>query len=336
MTTDFHSFSPARRTLLPWIAALGSVLFQVGCHRVSPARAASPPSSNRPASAAPARTLELATDQLQAIQIASVQTGEFADEFEAVGSVSFEEDPAIVQAESTLLTAAANWQASRRELTRVQSLGEANGIAPKEAEAAVAAEQSAAAVLQAAREAVRALGVADSRVDRLVKTARFDTPGTEGPRKWVLAALPESESPNLRAGQAVRVSVPALPGHWYSGRVSRVYATIDPSTHRVMVRAQVNDPEKQLRPGMLATVVVRFADPVKANSIPTTAAVREGDGSMIAWVTTDRRHFDVRPVRLGLQSKGRYQVLEGLQTGELVVTEGGVFLSNLLEAPPSD
>jgi len=57
---------------------------------------------------------------------------------------------------------------------------------------------------------------------------------------------------------------------------------------------------------------------------------------MIVWVTADRRHFDVRPVKLAQQSQGHYQVLEGLQVGELLVAEGGVFLSNLLEAPPSD
>jgi cobalt-zinc-cadmium efflux system membrane fusion protein len=57
---------------------------------------------------------------------------------------------------------------------------------------------------------------------------------------------------------------------------------------------------------------------------------------MIAWVTTDRHHFLQRPVKLGLQADGRYQVLEGLRPGELLVTDGGVFLSNLLEAPPSD
>jgi len=330
------SSPPGPRTLLPLIAAIGGAVFQVGCHRINSARADSPTAATPPAIDARARSLELSTAQLQAIRIEPVQTGEFAIESEAVGRVGFDEDPAIVQAESTLLTAAANWEASRRELKRVQSLGEANGIAPKEAEGAVAAEQSAAAALKAAREAVRALGVSDSRVDHLVKTARFDPPGTTGTRKWVLADLPESESPNVHPGQAVRVSVSAFPGHWYLGRVSRVYATIDPGTHRVTVRAQVDDPKSELRPGMLATVVVRFAGPIKGTAIPTTAAVREGDGSMIAWVTADRRHFDVRPLRLGLQSKGSYQVLEGLQPGELVVAEGGVFLSNLLEAPPSD
>jgi cobalt-zinc-cadmium efflux system membrane fusion protein len=334
----YHSLSSLKdpRTFLPLIAAIGGGLFQVGCDRFSSARADSATAAARPGPDARARTLELTFDQLQAIRIEPVLAGEFAFELETVGSVGLEEDPAIIQAESSLLTAAANWEASRRELKRVQSLGESNGIAPKETEGALAAEQSTAAALKAAREAVRALGIPDSRIDQLIRTARFDPPSATVLKKWVVASLPESESANVRIGQAVRVAVPAFPGTWYRGSISRVYTALDPGTHRLTARAQVSDPYNQLRPGMLATVVVRFADPVKAIALPTTAAVREGDGSMITWVTSDRRHFDVRPVKLGRQSQGRYQVLEGLQVGELVVVEGGVFLSNLLEAPPSD
>jgi cobalt-zinc-cadmium efflux system membrane fusion protein len=130
--------------------------------------------------------------------------------------------------------------------------------------------------------------------------------------------------------------VPAYSDRRYIGRVSRVYSTIDPNTHRLTVRARVEDPKGELRPGMLATIVIRIADPVQSLAVPTTAVVREGDGSMITWVTTDQRHFTERSLTLGLQSEGRYQVLSGLKANELAVTEGAVFLSNMLEAPPSD
>ncbi len=87
---------------------------------------------------------------------------------------------------------------------------------------------------------------------------------------------------------------------------------------------------------MLADVSIRTAAPVESLALPVSAVVREGDGSMVVWVTADRRHFHSQPLRLGLESDDRYQVLAGLERGELAVTEGGVFLSNLLHAPPSD
>jgi cobalt-zinc-cadmium efflux system membrane fusion protein len=64
--------------------------------------------------------------------------------------------------------------------------------------------------------------------------------------------------------------------------------------------------------------------------------VRESDGTMTAWVTTDRHRFVQRIIKTGLRKDDRVQILDGLQRGELVVADGAVFLSNMLEAPPSD
>jgi cobalt-zinc-cadmium efflux system membrane fusion protein len=87
---------------------------------------------------------------------------------------------------------------------------------------------------------------------------------------------------------------------------------------------------------MLASFVIRTGAPVKSLAVPVNGIVREGDGTMTVWVTMDRRRFVQRPVKLALQKNGWYQIAAGLKAGELIVTEGGVFLSNMLEAPPSD
>jgi membrane fusion protein, heavy metal efflux system len=59
--------------------------------------------------------------------------------------------------------------------------------------------------------------------------------------------------------------------------------------------------------------------------------VREGDGTMTVWVTADRRRFVMRSVKVGIQQQdGWSQILEGLRPGELVVTDGAIFLSNKL------
>lgn len=52
------------------------------------------------------------------------------------------------------------------------------------------------------------------------------------------------------------------------------------------------------------------------------------DGTMTVWVTTDRRRFAQRTVKVGGQHKGFVQILEGLEPDELVATEGAIFLSN--------
>jgi len=59
------------------------------------------------------------------------------------------------------------------------------------------------------------------------------------------------------------------------------------------------------------------------------------DGCAV-WVTSDRHRFSQRVIKTGLREDDRVEVREGLKPGELVVAEGAIFLSNLLQAPPSD
>jgi cobalt-zinc-cadmium efflux system membrane fusion protein len=281
-------------------------------------------------------TVELTEAQQNAIKVEPVGTYPFLVERTAVGSIAFDEDLPIVQAESTLIGAAATFALTGKELVRLQGLGEANGIAQKDVDQANADHQTAAAALRAARDAVRTLGKTEAQIDRIIAAGRFDRDAVHSSGKWVVANISESDSPLVRVGQTVAVKVTAFPGRVYLGRVARIYTTVDPDTHRMTARAQVSDARDELRPGMLADVTVRIGGPVDSPAVPATAIVREGDGTMVAWVTSDRHYFLQRPLKLGLQADGRYQVLEGLRPGELLAVDGGVFLSNLLEAPPSD
>jgi cobalt-zinc-cadmium efflux system membrane fusion protein len=102
------------------------------------------------------------------------------------------------------------------------------------------------------------------------------------------------------------------------------------------VRCDIVDPKDELRPGMLANFTIQVQDPVESVAIPANGVVRNGDATMAVWVTADRLKYVQRIVKIGLQQNGQDQVLEGLQTGELAVTDGAVFISNILYAPPSD
>jgi cobalt-zinc-cadmium efflux system membrane fusion protein len=154
--------------------------------------------------------------------------------------------------------------------------------------------------------------------------------------KWMLAHVSESELSFFHLGQPVQVKIMAYPGRVFQGKVSKIYETVDPNTHRVTIRSEIADPKDELRPGMLANFVIQVRNPVEATAIPVNGVVREADGTMTAWVTTDRHRFAQRIIKIGLRKDDRVQVLDGLQRGELVVTDDAVFLSNMLQAPPSD
>jgi cobalt-zinc-cadmium efflux system membrane fusion protein len=278
------------------------------------------------------------------------------------------DSPDLLQAESTLIGAVATFDRTRKELGRVKDLKGPNGISEREIEQATSDQDTAEGALKAARDTVRLFGKTDTEIDEICKTHRMDSalivrspvegrvtarnaqPGlliqpsaTSAPyavadlaTKWMVANVPESDSPLLRVGQSVVASVPAYPGRTFEGKITVVGVAIDPNTHRVMVRSAIEDPRGELRPGMLANFVIRVQDTAPSVAIPMSGVVRNGDGTMAAWVTTDRRHFAQRLVKVGLENDGEYQVLSGLEPGDLAVTDGAVFLSNLLDAPPTD
>lgn len=254
-----------------------------------------------------------------------------------LGSVAFAEDPAIVQAESTLLGAAATLQLTRKELQRARLLYGAQGVSGREVEQATSDEQTAAAALAAARVALHALGKSDGRIDRMIATGRMDaSPAAQAGTQWVEANVFESDIALIHPGESVRVAVTAYPGKTFTGRIYGIYATVDPNLHRQTVRCEVADAVHDLRPGMLATVTIELRPPMDALAIPADGVVREGDGTLTAWVTSDRRHFTQRIIETGLREDGRVQILEGLQANELVVTRGAIYLDNMINAAPSD
>jgi cobalt-zinc-cadmium efflux system membrane fusion protein len=147
---------------------------------------------------------------------------------------------------------------------------------------------------------------------------------------WMLAYVIESDSPLFHVGQEVKVKVMAYPDKVFEGKVSTIGAAVDPVTHRLLVRSEIRDPNHELRPGMFATFVIRTGDSVRSTAVPAGGVVREGEGAMTVWVTTDSRTFVKRSVKVGLQQDGYDQIADGLQPGELVATEGALFLSNAL------
>jgi membrane fusion protein, heavy metal efflux system len=279
------------------------------------------------------------------------------------GDVLFTIDsPDLLQAESTLLADAGVLELQKRTLARATNLLKAGGSAQKDVDQSTSDQQTAEGNYKAARDAVRIFGKTDAEIDQVVDMRRVDStlrvpspiagrvvarnaapglltqPGTtpspysvaDLSTMWMLANVIETDAPAYKLGQAVEVRVPAYPDTVFKGRVTTVGSMIDPNTHRQLVRSEIDDPQHQLRSGMFASFVIHVGDPMRSLAVPAEGVVREGDGTMTVWVTSDSRHFTKRTVRIGLQQDGWDQILDGLSPGETVVTDGAVFLSNKL------
>jgi membrane fusion protein, heavy metal efflux system len=382
------------------VASVAFVAFALVVGAYFGARAGTPDHSPGPAAAGTSPetdAVDLSDKQLGMINLGTVSERTFPLQKEAVGSIDFNEDvatpvftsypgrieklfvkvgdnvskdqvlftiqsPDLIQADSTLIAAAAVLDLTSRALTRAQQLYAVQGMAEKDLQQAVSDEQTAEGALKAARNAVEVFGKTKAEIDRMVQsrtidpdlvvrspisgriTARNAAPGlfvqpgnppapysvADISQVWMVANVSESDMPLVHTGEKLEVSIMAFPGRVFKGQVSTVGATVDPQLHRGMLRAEVEDPNHELLPGMLASFVIATGDPVSGYAVPLDGVVREGDGTMTVWVTTDRHHFTKRTVRVGLQYEGYDQVLDGVRPGELIVTKGAVFLDNLL------
>jgi membrane fusion protein, heavy metal efflux system len=147
---------------------------------------------------------------------------------------------------------------------------------------------------------------------------------------WLIANVAEIDIPLIKLGQEVTVQVMAYPGEVFRARITYVGASVDPTVRRLTVRAEIDNADGKLKPDMFASFRILTGAPAQSPSVPAGAIVREGDGTMTAWVTTDRKRLVKRTVTVGLQQGGFDQILAGLQAGELVATESALFLGNLV------
>ena len=279
------------------------------------------------------------------------------------GQVLFEIDsPDLTSAEGTLIQNAAQLELTTKALKRAQELFAAKGAAQKDVEQAISDHKTAEGNYNAARDAVRIFGKTDAEMDRIVATHRTNSqmpvpspmdgrvtarnaavglyvqPGnTPAPytvsdvtTMWMLASVPEADIPLLRLGEDVEIKVAAFPNRIFKGKITNIGASVDPNTHRIQVRSHVKDPDHELRAQMFATFVIRTGEAAKSPAVPQGGVVREGDGTMTVWVTTDGRRFTQRAVKIGLQQDGFDQVLDGLEPGERVATDGALFMDNAL------
>jgi membrane fusion protein, heavy metal efflux system len=272
------------------------------------------------------------------------------------------ESPDLIQAESTLIAAAGVLDLTTRALDRAKDLYQKQALAQKDLEQAESDQMTAQGALRAARDAVRIFGKTDAEIDRMVKlrqidrslivlspisgvvTARNAQPGlfvqpgnppapytvADLSTVWMVANVDEDDSALYRVGQEVRVTVSAFPGRIFAGKITRMATAVDPNIHRLMVRSEVPDPNHELRPGMFASFVISTGTPVTAAAAPLDSVVREGDGTQTVWVTTDHHHFKQRVVKIGIESDGYREILEGLRPGELIATKGALLLDNIL------
>jgi membrane fusion protein, heavy metal efflux system len=191
------------------------------------------------------------------------------------------------------------------------------------------------ATADGADEAVIRAPASGTVMQRLVSVGTVVSPATDLltvanlSSLWAIAEVPEKMAAALGTGEAVEISVAALPQSRFVGRVIYINETINPATRTAQVRCALPNPRGLLRPEMTATVRITVGNAAPALAVPREA-VQEVNGERVVFVRTSDTTFEKRPVQTGREQGGYVEITGGLKEGERVVTRGGFFIKSAL------
>jgi membrane fusion protein, heavy metal efflux system len=234
----------------------------------------------------------------------------------------------------------------------------------QQAQADLAAAQndmrSSETAVEAARNRLRILGRSDEEIEAFEEKRQIkpDTPiyspieGTVVQRKigpgqyinsgapdpafvignlstvWLTAFVRETDAANVSVGQDIAFAVMAAPGRIFRARLNYVASAFDPTSHRLLVRATIENSDGVLKPEMFANVTL-FSNgnspDVPTPAVPRSAVIYEGDAARL-WIAHDDRSIELRKIKIGLSDENLMQVLSGIRVDEKVVAKGTLFI----------
>ena len=150
---------------------------------------------------------------------------------------------------------------------------------------------------------------------------------------WVDVAVFEMDAPAVRIGTPVSLTVDALPGHRYTGRVTFIQPSVDPRTRTLTARVEVPNTDRALRPGMYATVTL-LTSGAPTLTVPLEAVLPTGTTDLV-FVNRGDGRFMQRAVVVGARSDSMIEIRQGLKPGDEVVASATYLLdseSNLAAA----
>lgn len=142
---------------------------------------------------------------------------------------------------------------------------------------------------------------------------------------WVTAQVPEQEASLLALEQPIRIDVPALANQKFEGKLVYIGELVSNETRTVPARTVLLNPDRTLKPGMLATLLIS-GKAIDRPVVPASAVVRE-DGYDHVFIALGDNHYKLTVVKLGPETNGIRPVLSGLEPGTLIVTQQAYHLN---------
>lgn len=135
----------------------------------------------------------------------------------------------------------------------------------------------------------------------------------------------ERDLPKIRKGQIAQIEVDAYPEETFGGVVERVSPVVDLTSRTALVEIEIPNPEHRLKPGMFARMNILVEEKKGALIIPRDAIVKVNSSNCV-FVIDSNNKVHQRKIELGLHENNKFEVIKGLNEGELVVTMGNIRL----------
>ena len=144
----------------------------------------------------------------------------------------------------------------------------------------------------------------------------------------LLVGISENEYTKVKKGDVVSITVDALPGRSFSGKVSRLYPTINAATHTFNAEVVVQNADRALRPGMFARVTVNFGTNHRIVLPDRCIVKQEGTGQRFVYLLNPDDTVSYVPVTIGRHIGAEYEIVDGVAEGATVVSKGQATLKD--------
>lgn len=299
------------------------------------------------------KTVRVATPFVGRVMEIMVQPGATVKAGQALAMLT-SPDYGVAQADAR--KAAADSAVAAKSLARQRELYQAGIIAQKDMEQAQADSARAAADQARTQAALRMYGAGSgdavnqrfalrSPIDGLV-VERNINPGmevrpdqqptaplflvTDPSTLWAQLDAAEADLGLFKPGITVQLASAAYPGESFPATVVKIADYVDPASRSVKVRLAVPNAERRLKAEMFVTAKVQAAS-FQGISVPSKA-VFLADNKNYVFVRTSATPivFERREVKLGVSLPGTTEVVGGLKAGDVVITDGNLYLQDIL------
>lgn len=143
---------------------------------------------------------------------------------------------------------------------------------------------------------------------------------------WIYLDVYEKDIPFVKKGQIVHIKTDAYPNEEFTGRVTFIDPVMNPETRTVRIRTEFDNRHGRLKPKMFVKAQLHM-EGKNTLIVPSSAIVFTGKRTVV-WVETQKNTFEPRDVVLGQSANDSYEVVSGLNEGEMIAVSGGFLIDS--------